>query len=77
MRPVCERFPHGGGSVMFWGCVCFNGIGDLVSMDGRMNKANFLYILNEHIFISGDRLIGLQHKIITNFLRDLDVNTLG
>lgn len=88
MAPVCERVPHGGGSVMFWGCVCFNGIGDLVPIEGTMNKDQYLHILNNHACTSGDKLIGqsfiLQQdnapchkaKMITNFLRDVEVNTL-
>lgn len=85
---VNERIPHGGGSVMFWGCVCNSGLGNLVPIDGTMNKDKYLNILNNYAFISGDTLIGesfiLQqdnapcHKarLITDFLRDTGVNTL-
>lgn len=88
MRPVCQRIPHGGGSVMFWGCVCFNGIGDLVPINGTMNQGHYLSILNDHALLAGDRLIGqdfiLQQdnapchkaKMISKFLRDLDVQLL-
>lgn len=88
MAPVCQRVPHGGGSVMFWGCVCFNGLGDLVPIDGTMNQSKYIHVLNDHAFPSANRLIGqsfiLQqdnapcHKArsITNFLTDIEVNTL-
>lgn len=87
-RPVCEKVSHGGGSVMFWGCVSYNGLGDLVPITGSMNQNQYLITLNENAFPSGDRLIGesfiLQqdnapcHKarMITNFLNNVGVTTL-
>lgn len=88
VRPAIQRIPHGGGSVMFWGCVCFNGIGDLVPINGTMNQGHYLRILNDHALLAGDRLIGqdfiLQQdnapchkaKMINKFLRDLEVKSL-
>lgn len=73
---------------MFWGCVCFNGLGDLIPIDGTMNKDKYLRVLNNHAFSSDDRLIGqsfvLQqdnapcHKahMISALLRDVEVNVL-
>lgn len=86
--PVCQRVSHGGGSVMFWGSVSYNGVGDLVPIDGSMNQNRYLETLNNYAFPSGDRLIGKEfilqqdnapcHKarMITRFLRDVGVETL-
>lgn len=88
-RPVCQKVSHGGGSVMFWGCVAYNGVGDFIPITGSMNQGQYLTTLNENAFPSGQRLIGqsfiLQqdnapcHKarMIMNFLKDLDVPTLN
>lgn len=88
-RPVCQKVSHGGGSVMFWGCVAYSGLGDFVPIDGSMNQNRYLTTLNDHAFPSGDRLIGesfiLQqdnapcHKarMITNYLKDVAVNVLN
>ena len=49
---------HGGGSVMVWGCISANGVGDLVRVDGIMNAAKYKQILIHHAILSGKRLIG-------------------
>uniref|UniRef100_A0AAY5LAC0 Tc1-like transposase DDE domain-containing protein n=1 Tax=Esox lucius TaxID=8010 RepID=A0AAY5LAC0_ESOLU len=36
---------HGGGSLMFWGCVSSKGTGNLVKIDGKMNAACYQKIL--------------------------------
>jgi len=72
---------------MFWGCVAFTGLGDLVPVDATMNQRKYLDVLNNHAFPSGDKLIDkfiLQQdnapchkaKLITQFLKDVCVNTL-
>ncbi|KAK1798992.1 hypothetical protein P4O66_007263 [Electrophorus voltai] len=40
---------HGGGSLMFWGCVSYTGTGNLVKIDGRMNAAFYQKIPEEHL----------------------------
>jgi len=86
--PVCQKVSHGGGNVMFWGSVSYNGVGDLVPIDGSMNQSQYLRTLNDFAFPSGDRLIGeefiLQQdnapchkaKMINTFLREVGVKTL-
>jgi len=49
---------HSGGSVMFWGCVTFTGLGDLLLVDGTMKQRKYLDVLNNYAFPSGDKLIG-------------------
>lgn len=40
---------HGGDSVMIWGYMAVNGVGDLVFIDGIMNKMSYLNILKNHL----------------------------
>lgn len=87
--PITETVRHGGGTVMFWGCISAYGCGELVPVDGMMNQQKYLSILNDHAFASGDKLIGesfiLQqdnapcHKgrLVTSFLRGAEVETLN
>ncbi|CAB5196624.1 unnamed protein product [Rhizophagus irregularis] len=41
----------GGGSVMFWGCFGWHGVGPLVVIDGNMNSNDYVNVLANH-FIS-------------------------
>ena len=72
---------HGGGSVMVWGCISANGVGDLIKIDGIMKAPKYKQILIHHAIPSGKRLIGnnfiFQHdndpkhsaKIIKSYLQ--------
>lgn len=56
--PTLPTQRHGGGSIMFWGCMSINGVGDLVQIDGNVNQAVYIELLNNSAFQSGDKLIG-------------------
>lgn len=60
MLPECvvPTVKHGGGSVMVWGCFSANGVGDLIRIDGILNKERYKNILQHHAIPSGIRLIG-------------------
>lgn len=60
MAPQCvvPTVKHGGGSVMVWGSFCYEGVGDLVKIDGILNKEGYKSILMDHALPSGRRLIG-------------------
>lgn len=51
---------HGGGHVMVWGCISAKGVGNLVFIDGIMNKESYLNILKENLRQSAERMGILQ-----------------
>ena len=54
-RPECLglRSARNGGvrvSAMFWGCVCYNGVGTLTAVEGNMNKDKYLAVLDSQLW---------------------------
>lgn len=47
---------HGGGNVMVWGCMSYNGVGQLAFIDERMTAEVYSRILDNNLFQSADRL---------------------
>lgn len=88
IRPTLPTQRHSGGTIMFWGCMCINGVGDLVEIKGNMNQAVYIELLNETAFACGDLLIGtsfvLQHdnapchkgRNVTSFLNGVGQKVL-
>ncbi|GFV57533.1 transposable element Tcb1 transposase [Trichonephila clavipes] len=50
LRPTVK---HGGGSVMVWGCMASNGVGNLVFIDGIMDHKLYIDILNNGCNVAG------------------------
>lgn len=55
---IVPTVKHGGGSVMVWGCFGNNRVGDLIKIDGILNKEGYKQILEDNALPSGLRLIG-------------------
>ncbi|GFX72905.1 transposable element Tcb1 transposase [Trichonephila clavipes] len=60
LRPTVE---HGGGSVMVWGCMASNGVGNLVFKNGIMDHELYIDILNNNLKESAKKL-GLDGNFI-------------
>lgn len=40
---------HGGGSLLVWGCFSWNGVGNLVKIDGKMTGESYVKVLEENL----------------------------
>ena len=40
---------HGGGGLMMWGCFSGKGLGPLVKVEGKMNRFDYIQILETHL----------------------------
>ena len=47
---------HGGGSIMLWGCFSATGIGRLVMIETKMNRAKYREIIDENLLQSAQDL---------------------
>lgn len=55
---IAPTVKHGGGSVMVWGCFSYEGVGELVKIDGIMRKEHYHRILQQSAIPSGIGLNG-------------------
>ncbi len=53
LRPTVK---HGGGSVMVWACISSFGVGDLIFIDGTVNKEYYLPILKGSLLQSAAKM---------------------
>ncbi|GAB0092183.1 hypothetical protein DMENIID0001_071700 [Sergentomyia squamirostris] len=77
-----------GQGVMVWGCMAASSVGRLVMLEGKVNSAVYLKLMQEVIIPEGRRIIGddfiLQQdnapihkaKIITKYLAEAGVNVM-
>ncbi|CAK9813094.1 Transposable element Tcb2 transposase [Anthophora quadrimaculata] len=47
---------HGGGNVIIWGCILTTGVGELIFIDGIMDKNKYLDILKTNLIKSASNL---------------------
>jgi hypothetical protein len=79
---------HGGGNVMAWGCVSYNGVGRLVFIEDIMDKYGYGNVLVNNIRESAEEM-GLNHyifqhdngpkhtsKYVRDFFGDNDIKVL-
>ncbi len=51
---------HGDGGVMVWGCFSASGVGNLVFIEGTLNKEGYVKILQDNVLQSPEKM-GLGH----------------
>lgn len=51
-REVQGTVKHGGGNIMVWGCMEWNGIGQLAEIEGKMDADQYVSILEDHMLPS-------------------------
>lgn len=89
-REVAPTVKHGGGNIMVWGCMSWNGVGTMVEVEGRMDAKQYVKILEEGLLesiqnsnISPADVIFQQDNdpkhtsnLATNFFNDQDIDVL-
>lgn len=55
-KNVCPTVKHGGGSIMVWGCMSWNGTGNLTVIEGILNARTYVEILRDNLFQSASKL---------------------
>ena len=51
-REVEGTVKFGGGNMMVWGCMGWNGVGELAEVEGKMNADQYVAILKDHLLPS-------------------------
>jgi transposase len=66
-REVQGTVKYGGGNIMVWGCMGWNGVGQLAEIEGKMDADQYVSILEDHMLpsleesgISGEEVIFQQ-----------------
>lgn len=55
---VVPTVKHEGGSIMIWGCMSANGVGEMFICEGRMNSACYIKILKDALQSSYRKIFG-------------------
>jgi hypothetical protein len=90
-RDVEETLKFGGGNIMVWGCMGWNGVGKMVEVEGRMDGKQYVDILDKNLVESMEILdvdpeIAIfqqdndpKHtsKVATKWFEDQDINCMG
>lgn len=53
---------HGGGNIMVWGCFSGCGMGPLIKIEGKMDRFQYLRILQEHMLPYAEENMPLQWR---------------
>ena len=56
-RGIKETVKFGGGNIMVWGCMGWEGVGNLVEVEGRMNGEQYVDILDGNLLESMENLL--------------------
>jgi len=49
IKNMVPSIKHGGGGIMVWGCFSGKGLGPLVKIEGKMNRHDYIQILDSHL----------------------------
>lgn len=71
---ITHTVKHCGGSVMVWGAMSAKGVGNLVFVEGRVNKTDYLNILKTNLVESSQKM-GLENTFL--FVQDNDPKHLA
>ncbi|CAG9565363.1 unnamed protein product [Danaus chrysippus] len=55
---VVPTVKHGGGSIMIWGCMAADGVGEMVLCEGRMNSVKYTEVLETALATSITQIFG-------------------
>ena len=69
-RTTLPTVKYGGGNMMVWGCMGWNGVGILTEVEQRMDPKQYVEILEQHLLQSMEDLGILLEKAI--FQQDND-----
>jgi len=56
LKNLKPTMTYGGGSLMIWGCISSKGVGELVFIDGILNKNKYLSILKNNLIKSANNI---------------------
>lgn len=56
LKNLSGTVKHGGPSVMIWGCMSYNGVGNMEVIETTMNKEGYLSILKNHLRSSATKM---------------------
>lgn len=66
---ILKTVKHGGGNVMVWGCMSYNGVGNLQIIDEKMTASTYIDVLRHNMKDSAKKL-GVENTFI--FQQDQD-----
>lgn len=86
---LIPTFKSGQDGIMVWGCFTYNGLGPLVRLEGRINAAAYIDVLDDHLLGFIDNLGDEEEylfqednapihtaRVTTEWKRDNDIETL-
>ena len=62
-REIQGTVKFGGGNIMVWDCMGWDGVGELAEVEGRMNADRYVDILENHLL---SRISKIKEPLIYN-----------
>lgn len=67
---VVPTVKHGGGSIMIWGCMAADGVGEMMLCEGRMNSTKYTEVLETALAPSVTQIFGDTNTDGVKFQQD-------